>query len=178
MADSSNKTRPMVGTIQRRSTALAKKQQRTDSGDDGQDHLGGDRRIVCGVGDAGEQPVGAFDRQRVLVEPVAETLHQHRQANQDREVSLSGTTPAATWAAEPQPTHHVVDDGRDNRTEDECCEGERQNEPPPRIVENKEPDIEPEPRIGDVEGRRVSPGQVLQHMPAGRTAREQADDEA
>jgi hypothetical protein len=68
--------------------------------------------------------------------------------------------------------------GGHDRAEDQCREEERQDEPPPRIVENKEPDVEAEPRIGDVEGRGVSPGQVVQHVAAGRTAREEADDEA
>ena len=83
----------------------------------------------------------------VLVEPVAETLHQHGQTDQDREVSLGRPTAAPTLAAEPQTTHRVVDDGSHDRTEDQCREDERQNEPPPRIGENEESNVEPEARV-------------------------------
>ena len=133
--------------------------------------------MVGGVGNAGEEPVGAVDRQGVLVEPVADAVHQDGQPDQDRQMSLGGSAAAAAGAAEPQPAHRVVHDGRDDRADDQCGEGERQHEPPPRVAEDEERDVEPELRVVDVERLRVAPGQIFQGPTTGRAAGEQADDD-
>jgi hypothetical protein len=69
-----------------------------------------------------------------------------------------------------------VDNGSDNRAEDQHREDERQHEPPPRIGKNEESDVETEPWVSDVEWGCVLPGQVVQHPAASRTASKQADD--
>ena len=80
----------MVGTTQRRSTALAKNSSAQMPAMIGQDHLRGHGGVVGGVVDAGEQDAGwCDDLQAVLVEPVADALDDHRQPDQDRQVGLS-----------------------------------------------------------------------------------------
>ena len=90
---------------------------------------------------------------------------------------LGGSATAASRSAEPQAAHRVVHDGGRDRTEDQRGEGERQDEPPPRIGEDEEPDVKPEPRVGDVERLRIAPGQIFQGAAAGGTAGEQANDD-
>src|SRR6185312_15104034 len=87
---------------------------------------------------------------------------------------LGGSATAASRSTEPQAAHRVVHDGGHDRTEDQRGEGERQDEPPPRIGEDKEPDVKPEAWVGDVERLRIAPGQVFQGPPTGGTTGEQA----
>ena len=91
-------------------------------------------------------------------------------------MGLGRPTATPALAAEPQSTHRVVNDGGHDRTEDQCREDERQDEPPPRIVENEKSNIQAEARVKNVERGRVSPGQVFQRAATGRTARKQPDD--
>ena len=91
----------MVGTTHRRKTAFARKSTAQIS-DHGQDRLGTEGGVVVGVVDAGEERMRC-DLQPVPVEPVAEALHQHGKADQDRQVGLGGWAAAS---AGPEKRYH------------------------------------------------------------------------
>ena len=116
------------------------------------------------------------DLQAVLVEPVADALDQHGQTDQDRQVGLGCRAAAPGGPLKPQPADGVVHDGRGDRGEAQSGEGERSDEPPPRVAEDEEADVHAELRIGDAERRRLPPGEVSETtLPRRGAAGEQPD---
>ena len=153
---------------------VGEEQQGADHGDHRQDHLGVHGGVGGGVVDAGEdRHAGHFEA--VLVEPVVDALHQHREADEDGQVRLGGRTAAPPGPAEAQGPGQVVHDGGHDGGEPEHGEGERQDEAPPRVVEDEEADVEAELRVGDAERGRVPPGEIGLGLTGRRTAGEQPD---
>ena len=178
MADRTKQDQPDGGHDPAAENRIGKEQQCADSGADRQDHLGGDRGVVGGVADTGDQVGrGVGDLQPVLVEPVADRLDEHREAEQDRELSLSCDRSAPPGAGQLDRPHHVVHDRRGHEAEAQGGEDEGQREAPPRIVEDEERDIQPELGLLDAERGGVAPGQVGQGLPGGSTAGEEAEND-
>ena len=67
-------------------------------------------------------------------------------------------------------------DRRRHGTEADCGEDKGQREPPPRITEDEEPDVQPELGIGFAEGRPVLPREVLERVAARGASGEKLDD--
>ena len=92
----------MVGTTHRRKTAFARKSTAQIAAITAKIVLARRVALVVGVVDAGEERMRC-DLQPVPVEPVAEALHQHGKADQDRQVGLGGRAAASAGPVKRMP---------------------------------------------------------------------------
>ena len=128
-----------------------------DSGDR-QDRLGGQDRVLVGVGQAGDE-TRVLCRQRVAVQPPAARPDENERGQQQREVNARRGGGPFTLGLQLQAAIDVVGHGRGQRAQDQGHGEEPDDEAKPRQGEDEEPDVEVELCVLGAERHPVDPEQ-------------------